>query len=183
MILITPQEIFFDGFYRVFRFFERIFTDFITKIYTGTHGYLFYMAFLPFVLMFVFDLVMSFILSIRYRQIKIFNAFSSKSWRIIGEQKNYTRESALKFSRLSSLSIGILRYKSYMKARSGDLIRHKDGSRSTYLGTRLYENKYLYAYKTQNGIVYSTLKPYNWSKANGSQRNDSTVKVFNKNNS
>lgn len=140
------------------------------------------MALLPFVLMFVFDLVMSFILSIRYRQIKIFNVFSSKSWRIIGEQKNYARDVSTKYNRLSFLSVSILRNSKLKKARSGDLIRHKDGGYSTFLGTRLCDNQYVYAYKTVNGIVYSTLKPYKWAKANGSQRNDSIIIVLKKNN-
>lgn len=139
------------------------------------------MALLPFVLMFVFDIVISFILSIRYRQIKIFNAFSAKSWRIIGEQKNYPREVTAKYTRLSFLSVSILRNRKLKNARSGDLILHNDGSRSTFLGTRFCDNQYLYAYKTINGIVYSTLKPYRWAKANGSQRNDSIIIVYSKN--
>ncbi len=182
VILITPQEIFFDSFYRVFRFFERIFTDFITKIYTGTHNYLFYMAFLPFVLMFVFDLVMSFIFSIKHRELKFFNVFSPKSWRIIGEQKNFPREVSIKHTRLSPLAIGLLRYKSYKNARSGDIIRSKDGFKSTYLGSGLHNGEQVFVYKTSNGFIFSTLRPYEWSKALGSQRNDSTVRVVNKNN-
>ena len=114
VINIPPLQNFFDSFYRVFRFFERMFGDLISRTYKVTeYNFLFYMAFLPFVLMFVFDLVMSFILSIKYRQLKLFNALSSKSWRIIGEQKNFPREVSIKHSRLSPLTIGILRNKSY----------------------------------------------------------------------
>lgn len=137
------------------------------------------MALLPFVLMFCFDLLMSFILSIRHRELKFFNCFSPKSWRIIGDQRNHTREVSLKYTRLSSLAVGMFRYKN---ACAGDVIRHKDGTRTTYLGTRMHNGQYVYAYNTQNGIVFSTLKPSKWAKANGSQRADSTVKVFKKNN-
>lgn len=183
VINITPLQTFLASFYRVFRFFERMFSDLITKTYKATeYNFLFYMALLPFVLMFVFDVVMSFILSIRYRQIKIFNAFSAKSWRIIGEQKNFPREVSIKHTRLSPLAIGLLRYKSYKNARSGDIIRSKDGFKSTYLGSGLHNGEQVYVYKTSNGFIFSTLRPYEWSKALGSQRNDSTVRVVNKNN-
>ena len=123
---------------------------------------------------------MSFILSIRYRQFKIFNAFSVKSWRIIGEQKNFPREVSIKHSRLSPLTIGILRNKSYKNARSGDIIRHSDGFKSTYLGSGLHNGEQVFVYKTSNGVIFSTLRPLEWSKAKGSQRNDSTVRVINK---
>ena len=158
-----------------------MFGDLISKTYNETqYNFLFYMALLPFVLMFVFDLLMSFILSIRYRQIKIFNVFSAKSWRIIGEQKNFSRDVSLKHSRLSPLSIGILRNKSYKNAQSGDIIHHKDGFKSTYLGSGLHNGEQVFVYKTSNGVIFSTLRPNEWAKSKGSQRNDSTVRVINK---
>ena len=157
-----------------------MFRDLLLKTYKSDYDFLFYMALLPFVLIFVFDLVMSFILSIRYRQIKFFNSFSAKSWRIIGEQKNFSREVSLKHSRLSPFSIGILRNRSYKNARSGDIIRHKDGFKSTYLGSGLHNGEQVFVYKTSNGVIFSTLRPLEWSRAKGSQRNDSTVRVINK---
>lgn len=182
-MFISSYEDFFIAFDSVIQFFRVQTNVFLNTIYGRYQwGYLFYCALLPSLLMFVFDIIMSFILSVRYRQIKFFNALSPKSWRIIGEQKNFPREVSIKHTRLSPLSIGLLRYKSYKNARSGDIIRSKDGFKSTYLGSGLHNGEQVFVYKTSNGFIFSTLRPYEWSKALGSQRNDSTVRVVNKNN-
>ena len=71
---------------------------------------------------------------------------------------------------------------SYKNARSGDIIRSKDGYKSIYLGSGLYNGEQVFVYKNSNGLIFSTLRPFEWSRALGSQRNDSTVRVVNKNN-
>lgn len=180
VIYISPLYNFLNDLNTIARSFNGWFRTLFQTLYAKSDwNFLFYCAMLPFLLMFVFDLIMSFILSIRHRELKFFNCFSPKSWRIIGEQRNHTREVTVKYTRLSSLAVGMFKYKN---ARAGDVIRHKDGTRSTYLGARLHNGQYVYAYKTKNGIVFSTLKPSKWAKANGSERAVSTVKVFKKNN-
>lgn len=157
------------------------FRDFLIEIYESEHGWLFYMALLPFVLGFVFDLLMSFILSVRLRELRFFNTLSPKSWRMInetrsqsirapgsGDLKNHPRDTFLKYTHLSSLAVRLNLYKN---AKPGDIIRSKDGFKSIYQGVKLNKDgSVLYKYHTNNGILFSTMKPSQWAKSTGSQR-------------
>ena len=135
---------------------------------------------LPVLLSLVFDIVMTFILSVRLREIRFFNCFSPRSWRLYGDIKNRVKSSDL---RLKS-SLGSLRYTrlnrsllmKFKKYRRGDVVRADDGFKATYLGMRYIDDNYYYAYKTSNGIFYSRLSPKQFVHSSGSQRIDNTVR-------
>ncbi len=166
--------------------------DFMHQIYESEWGWMFYLALMPFVLTFCFDLIMSFILSVRLRELKLFNAFSPKSWRMINESKNrsinnysmsdlknHPRDIFLKYTRLSSLAVRLNQYK---HVKAGDIIRSKDGFKSVYQGVKLNKDgSVLYKYHTNNGILFSTMKPSQWAKSTGSQRMNSVKFTLKKN--
>ena len=129
---------------------------------------------------------MSFILSIRLRELRFFNCFSSRSWRLYGETKNRVKSSDVRLKP----SLGSLRYTrlnrallmKFKKYRRGDVVRADDGFKATYLGMRSIDDNYYYAYKTSNGIYYSRLSPKQFVNSSGSQRLDNTVKSVTKSN-
>lgn len=166
--------------------------NFMHVVYESDYGWMFYLALMPFVLTFCFDLIMSFILSVRLRELKLFNAFSPKSWRMVNETrnrsinnysmsdlKNHPRDTFLKYTRLSSLAVYLKQYKN---AKAGDIIRSKDGFKSVYQGVKLNKDgSVLYKYETNSKVYFSSMKPSQWSKSTGSQRMDSVKFSIKKN--
>lgn len=172
-------------FLMVGEYFLSWFDDLMNNIYESDYGWLFYMALLPPLMMFIFDLAMTFVLSVRCRELRFFNVVSPKSWHMLNNTKNSSLrntsiidnklKSPLFFIRSFSLSPFAMRL-SYKKAKNGDIIRSKDGLKSVYAGCKLTaDGKTLYKYRTNNGIYFSTLKPYQWAISKGSQRMDSVV--------
>lgn len=178
---------FFVAFQQVINFYYAQTNRFLNQFYTNPKwNYLFYCAMLPAVLAIVFDIVMSFILSVRLREIRFFNCFSPRSWRLYGDVKNRVKTPdmrlkpfnfSLRFTRFNSVLF--MKFKKY---KSGDLIRCKDGFRATFLGMRSINDNYYYVYKTSNGIYYSRLSPKQFAYSSGSQRIDNTVKSVTKSN-
>lgn len=169
-----------------------MFTDFIDSFYETEYSWLFYFALLVPLMTFVFDLIMSFIFSVRFREFRFFNVVSPKSWRMVNESrnrsinnysmsdlKNHPRDIFLKYTRLSSLAVRLNQYKN---AKAGDIIRCKDGFKSIYQGVKLKnDGSVLYKYETNSKVLFSTMKPLQWSKSTGSQRMDSVKFHINKN--
>lgn len=171
------------AFDEVIRFFRTRTNVFLNTIYGKSEwSYLFYCALLPVVLAFVFDLVMTFILSVRLREIKLFNCFSVNSWRLMSESRNKNINRSISDSRMKPLfsfprftRLNMFMILKFRKFRAGDVIYTRDGLKATYLGIRLKDDKYLYAYKTSNGIYYSRLTPKQFAKSSGSVRLENTV--------
>lgn len=167
--------------------------SFLSSLFDSEYSWLFYLALLPALLMFVFDILMTFILSVRLREFRFFNVVSPKSWRMVNEartrsintpgmhdMKNHPRDILLKYTRLSSLAVRLNMYK---HAKAGDIIRCKDGFKSVYQGVKLNKDgSVLYKYHTNNGILFSTMKPSQWAKSTGSQRMNSVKFTLKKNN-
>ena len=178
---------FFVAFEKVITFYYSQTNRFLNVLYNQPkYNYLFYCALLPALLSLVFDIVMSFILSIRLREVRFFNCFSSRSWRLYGDTKNRVKSSdvrlksfnaSLRFTRLNSVLF--MKFKKY---RAGDVVRANDGFKATYLGMRFFDDNYYYAYKTSNGIYYSRLSPKHFVNSSGSQRIENTVKSVTKSN-
>ncbi len=193
---LTPLDNFFNDFYKVGLWVISHCRSFLQQIYSNNNwNFLFYTALLPVVLMFCADLIFTFILSFRCREIRFFNVLSPSSWKSLNnlrlnqsvaayrlqslkEIRNYGRDLAPKYLHLSFFS---LRLNKYRKAKAGDVIRCKDGERFVYVGMRLdAKNSPLYAYRGKNGVYYSTMKPSKWSASTGSQRGAS-IKMSYKN--
>lgn len=151
------------------------------------YNYIFLTAFLPVLLMFLTDLLFSFILSFRCKELKFFNVLSPKSWKLYGDVKNQyisnsVRSNEMRYHNLSRFSLYLRSFHRLNRAQAGDIIRNrKDSSYSIYNGVRMYKDKVYYSYKTNHGIVLSNLKPSKWASATGSQRRKSIVKVYKKN--
>lgn len=166
--------------------------SFLSSLFDSEYSWLFYLALLPALLMFVFDILMTFILSVRLREFRFFNVVSPKSWRMVNEVrnrsvnnnlssdlKNHPRDYFLKYTRLSSLAVRLNQYK---HAKAGDIIRCKDGFKSIYQGVKLKKDgTVLYKYETNSKVLFSTLKPSQWSKSTGSQRMNSVKFHIDKN--
>ncbi len=171
------------AFDEVIKFFRTRTNVFLNTIYGKSEwSYLFYCALLPVVLAFVFDLVMSFILSFRLREIKLFNCFSASSWRLYSDSRNKYNNRSISDARMKPFfsfprftRLNMFMILKFRKFRSGDVIYSRDGLKATYLGMRLKYDEYLYAYKTINGIYYSRLSPKQFIKSSGSQRINNTV--------
>ena len=178
---------FFVAFQQVISFYYAQTNRFLNQFYTNTKwNYLFYCAMLPAVLAIVFDIVMSFILSVRLREIRFFNCFSPRSWRLLGDNKNRVNSSDVRLKPFNS-SLRFTRFNSvlfmkFKKYRAGDVVRANDGFKATYLGMRFFDDNYYYAYKTENGIYYSRLSPKQFINSSGSQRIENTVKSVTKSN-
>lgn len=178
---------FFSAFEQVIKFYYAQTNRFLNQFYTNNKwNYLFYCAMLPAVLAIVFDIVMSFILSVRLREIRFFNCLSPRAWRLYGDAKNRVNSSdvrlkpsngSLRYSRLNRALL--MKFKKY---RRGDVVRADDGTKATYLGMRFFDDNYYYAYKTSNGIYYSRLSPKQFVHSSCSQRIDNTVKSVTKSN-
>ncbi len=167
------------------------FYNLLNVFYEHEYSWLFYLALFPAFLMLCFDIIMSFILSVRLRELRFFNVLSPKSWRVVNESraysqrykavfdsKNHPRESSLKYTRLSSFA---MKLKQYKHAKAGDIIRCKDGQKFVYQGAKLgKDGSVLYVYRNNSGVYYSNMKPSQWSKSLGSQRNGSVVKSYKK---
>lgn len=194
---LSPLDSFFNDFYQVGLWVISHCRIFLQTVYSSNGwNFLFYTAFLPIILTFCADLIFSFILSFKTKEIRFFNVLSPKSWksfsanrvnaplsnnrlRSISDLKNHGRDISPKYLHLSSLSIRL--NNKYKKAKSGDIIRCKDGERFVYCGMRIdAKNSPLYAYRGKSGVYYSTMKPSKWSVSTGSQRGAS-IKMSYKN--
>ena len=179
---------FLTAFNEVILFFRTRTNVFLNTIYGKSEwSYLFYCALMPVVLAFVFDLVMSFILSFRLREIKFFNCFSVNSWRLISDSRNKYNNRSISDSRIKPLfsfprftRLNMFMIMKFRKFRAGDVIYSRDGLKATYLGMRLKDDEYLYTYKTSNGIYYSRLSPKQFINSSGSQRIENTVDAVRK---
>lgn len=128
--------------------------------------YLFLTALLPFILMFCFDIVMSFILSVRSRQFRIFNVFSPRSWRSFNSSAYNSLPSdrlkaATPSNRYSSTFTNIFSPYIY---RVNDTIRCRSGINAIYLGTRFIDGKKSYLYKVGGTVYSSNLRPARFGK-------------------
>lgn len=169
--------------YEVMFWVYETFNDFLDKVFEGEYGWLFYLAFFPGVLLFVFDLVMTFILSFRCRQLRLFNVFSLKSWNALRFRYNSQRDIGqlrLRFTGFSSFS---LRLRKFKKMRPGDTFRSVDGTKFTYGGMRVDSNgQFMYSYRSSDGIFLSPLKPAKWAKlTRGQQLESITITYTDKN--
>lgn len=83
---------YFDDFSSVVSFVVRNLRMILTNFYENPRfNFLFNMALLPVILMFAFDILMSFILSFSSKRIVLFNVFSVRSWQSISTAKNQNR--------------------------------------------------------------------------------------------
>lgn len=160
---------------------------FFSNIYDDRrYNFLFYTAFLPVVLMFFTDVIFTFILSFRMKELRFFNVVSPRSWALFRETnsqlKNNVQSNELRYHGLSKFSLYLRSFHRLNRAQAGDIIRNrKDSSYSIYNGIRMYKDKVYYSYVTNQGIVLSNLKPSKWASSTGSQRRNSIVKVYKKN--
>ncbi len=189
--------------WEVYDYFIAMFNDFWSFLFNDERwNWIFYLIFFPVILMFIFDLVFSFILSVRMREFRFVNvlsprsmttfksslrghsssAVSSKSFiernsRINGDVKNYPRENSLKYVRFAPAPLLKLMYS---KVRAGDSVRTRDGSRFTYCGMRMHEGKPYFAYRNKEGLYLSSVKPKSFYKVNMTKFKNSVVKFFKK---
>lgn len=152
--------------------------------------------------MFIVDLLLSFVYSVRVREVKFINILSPRSMssfknglsshsvhsiqskdysnrnsRINGDVKNYPRENSLKYVRFMPAPIlKIL----YSKVRAGDSVRTRDGSRFTYVGMRMHNGNPYFAYRNKDGLYLSSIKPKSFYRINLSKFRSSVVKFFKK---
>ena len=177
-------------FNEVIKFFRTRTNVLLNTIYgKGEWNYLFFCALMPVVLAFVFDLVMSFILSFRLREIRFFNCLSASSWRLYSDSRNKYNNRSISDSRMKPIfsfprftRLNMFMILKFRKFRAGDVIYSRDGLKATYLGMRLIGDEYFYAYYTSNGIYYSRLSPKQFVKSSGSQRIENTVDSVRKSN-
>lgn len=165
-------------------FLSEMWSDFIHVVYESDWSWLFMFPLFVALCSMCIDIIFSLVLSFRSREVKIFNAFSPKSWSLlvshtrncnrVGISENKYRSRDWHFRQFSLTPFAFrLRYK---KAKAGDIIKCKDGQKTIYGGIYMGpQGQILYKYKTQNGVYFSTMNPYDWSNSNGSQRLDSAV--------
>lgn len=196
-------DVYFWDLLEVYEHFIDMFNDFFSFLFNDERwNWIFYMVFLPTVLMFVVDLLLSFIFSIRVREVRFINILSPRSMstfkagfssrsssslsskkfndrnsRINGYVKNYPRKNFLKYVRFAPAPLLKL---VYSKVSAGDMVRTRDGSRFTYVGMRMYDGKPYFAYRNKDGVYYSTIKPKSFYKSNVAKFKSSVVKFFKK---
>lgn len=149
---------FFVSLNSVSAFLRKVFLNFFSTFYEYDNGYyLFITALLPFMLMFVVDILLSFIFSIRGREIRFFNVLSPKSWKLFNSQ-TYNRLPAerLKPMTLTNRNVSLFQPYTY---RVNDVLRLKCGLRATYLGIKYVDGHKAYIYKVNHKIYSSTLSP------------------------
>ncbi len=196
-------DVYFWDLLEVYEHFMNMFNDFFSVLFNDERwNWIFYMIFLPTVLMFVVDLLLSFLFSVRVREVRFINILSPRSMsifkagftshsssslssknfndrnsRINGDVKNYPRENVLKYVRFAPAPLLKL---VYSKVRAGDMVRTRDGSRFTYVGMRMHEGKPYFAYRNKDGLYLSTIKPKSFYKSNVAKFKSSVVKFFKK---
>lgn len=147
--------------------FNRIGRKFFLTFYRSSDSYfLFLTALLPFILMFCFDIVMSFILSVRSRQLRFFNILSPRSWRTFNSSVYNSLppdrlKAATPANRHSSTFTNIFSPYIY---RVNDTIRCRSGVRAIYLGTRFIDGKKTYLYRVGGTVYSSNLRPSRFGK-------------------
>lgn len=150
-------------------------------------NFLFYSAFFPALAMFVVDIVMSFYLSVRCREVRLFNVISPKSWRTLKDvhsvrltdSKNHSRDFSLKYTKIIPSFLSA----KYLKTiKAGDKFKCRDGAKYQYCGMRSgSQNSVLYAYRYNGKLYYSSLKPSKFATASATARNNSFKYVYEKN--
>lgn len=122
---------------------------------------LFWTALFPVILMIAFDIIMSFIFSIRARDIRFFNVLSPKSWRNF----NASAYNNLPVERLKPLT-SVNRFSSTFKNifppyhyRVNDSFKLKNGYSATYVGCRYIDGLKYYQYRILGKTYLSHLKP------------------------
>lgn len=152
----------------VFQFLLRtVFTKFFSTFYNDGDKYpLFLTALLPFLLMFVVDIVFSFVLSIRAREVRFFNVLSPRSWRSFNSSAYNSLppdrlKAATPANRHSSTFTNIFSPYIY---RVNDTIRCRSGVHAIYLGTRFIDGKKAYLYKVGGKVYSSNLRPARFGK-------------------
>lgn len=152
----------------VFQFLLRtVFTKFFSTFYNDGDKYpLFLTALLPFLLMFVVDIVFSFVLSIRAREVRFFNVLSPRSWRSFNSSAYNSLppdrlKAATPANRHSSTFTNIFSPYIY---RVNDTIRCRSGVHAIYLGTRFIDGKKAYLYKVGGNVYSSNLRPARFGK-------------------
>lgn len=147
--------------------FNRIGRKFFLTFYrTDKSYYLFLTALLPFILMFCFDIIMSFILSVRSRQFRFFNVLSPRSWRSFNSSAYNSLppdrlKAATPANRHSSTFTNIFSPYIY---RVNDTIRCRSGVHAIYLGTRFIDGKKTYLYRVGGTVYSSNLRPARFGK-------------------
>ena len=147
--------------------FNKIARRFFLTFYRSDKAYyLFLTALLPFILMFCFDIIMSFILSVRSRQFRFFNVLSPKSWRTF----NSTAYNSLPPDRLKAATPSNRHSSTFTNIfspyiyRVNDTIRCRSGVHAIYLGTRFIDGKKAYLYKVGGKVYSSNLRPARFCK-------------------
>lgn len=147
--------------------FTKIYRKFFQTFYRSDKAYyLFLTALLPFILMFCFDIVMSFILSVRSRQFRFFNVLSPRSWRTFNTSAYNSLppdrlKAATPANRHSSTFTNIFSPYIY---RVNDTIHCRSGVHAIYLGTRFIDGKKAYLYRVGATVYSSNLRPARFGK-------------------
>jgi hypothetical protein len=147
----------------VFQFLVRtVFTKFFSTFYNDGDKYpLFLTALLPFLLMFVVDIVFSFVLSIRAREVRFFNVLSPRSWRTF----NSSAYNSLPPDRLKAATPANRHASTFTNIhmpfiyRVNDTIRLRSGVHALYLGTKYINGQKAFVYRIGGKIYSSTLRP------------------------
>lgn len=134
MIVIEPRftsfiEQFFYDWRTVADFFIGKSMNLFNTLYRNNEwNFLFYSAVLPAFLMLAFDIVFSFILSFRLRQVKIFNVLSPRSWSALrnsaSDPKNYPRDNVIRYSRFSVQGLSVLRRLGIIKPKNKKVVKY-----------------------------------------------------------
>ena len=160
-------EQFFSDFVSVMTFlFNKIGRRFFFTFYHGDGYYLFLTALLPFIFMFCFDIIMSFVFSVRCRHVRFFNVLSPRSWRTFNSSAYNSLPSdrlkaATPANRYSSTFTNIFSPYIY---RVNDTIRCRSGVHAIYLGTRFIDGKKSYLYRVGGTVYSSNLRPARFVK-------------------
>ncbi len=110
---MIPNSLF-EDFSVVVKFVARNLIRIFTNFYENPRfSFLFNMALLPVILLFSFDILMSFILSFKSRKLVLFNVLSSRSWSAIRSANNQNRLKVqnyqVRYTSLSKLGNAILK--------------------------------------------------------------------------
>lgn len=153
----SVDEFFLKHMPQVFSFLRKIFQSFFETFYEGSGYFLFLTALLPVILMFVVDIIFSFIFSIRVRHVRFFNVLSPKCWRSFSAQ-TYNSLPAERLKPMVNANRNISLFPPYTY-RVNDVIRLKSGLRATYLGVRYIDGKRAYIYRIGGKVYSSFLQP------------------------
>lgn len=174
-------EEFFSDFISVMSFlFNKIGRRFFFTFYHGDGYYLFLTALLPFIFMFCFDIIMSFIFSVRCRQVRFFNLLSPRSWRAFNSSAYNSLppdrlKAATPANRFTSTFKGI--YSPFIY-RVNDSIRLRNGYSATYLGTKYVNGQRAYIYRIDGKLLSCSLRPARFGRVYSSSLSSRDFKKF-----